>query len=87
MQPENPPAFPALDFIVPSDLEAQHVHRLGQVRGMSLRDYFAGQALHAAADAVCDDLSDPERDGPAHAARHARAAYLLADAMLTERGK
>ena len=55
--------------------------------GMSLRDYFAGQALHAASDSVCDDLSDPGRadHAPEHAARHARAAYLLADAMLAER--
>lgn len=54
---------------------------------LSLRDYFAGQALHEAADSVCDDLSDPERDGPAHAARHATAAYLLADAMLKARAE
>jgi hypothetical protein len=55
--------------------------------GMSLRDYFAGQALHAGADAVCDELSEPGRDGIAHAERHARAAYLIADAMLAERDR
>lgn len=66
------------------------------VPGMSLRDYFAGQALKGAADAVCEDLDAAEGESPlgiaqcyddarAHAERHARAAYLVADAMLKAR--
>jgi hypothetical protein len=64
--------------------------------GMSLRDWFAGEALKGGADSICDNLSDMSDGGyidgtPAqatqHAARHAKAAYLLADAMLAERTK
>lgn len=58
-------------------------------RGMSLRDYFAAQALKGAADSVCDQLSPDHQAGDAdvaaHVKRHVRAAYLLADAMLAER--
>jgi len=45
-------------------------------QGMTLRDYFAGQALiyHA-------------NWGSEHAEQAARVCYALADAMLTERGK
>ena len=48
--------------------------------GMSLRDYFAAQALIAitASDHV-DGQGDPER--------HAALAYKYADAMLEERSK
>lgn len=46
--------------------------------GMSLRDWFAGQALSA--------MSEPfaKKEKPEH---RAKAAYALADAMLVERGK
>lgn len=55
--------------------------------GMSLRDYFAAQAARLAADAVCDLLEDGasiERVG-AECDRHAKAAYMVADAMLKAR--
>jgi hypothetical protein len=52
--------------------------------GMTLRDYFAGQALYAAwngyADGYFGDCEDPNAD-------MAAAAYQLADAMLKERSK
>jgi hypothetical protein len=60
--------------------------------GMTLRDYFAAQAIRGGADALCDQL-DPlnedttEADAAEHAKRHAHAAYLLADALLAERNK
>lgn len=55
-------------------------------RGISLRDHFAGEAIRGAADAICDSLSDgDEAHARAHAERHAKAAYLLADAMLRAR--
>ncbi len=58
---------------------------LSTTTGILLRDYFAGQALHEAAGAICDDLAEKGDAGAVeHAARHAKAAYLLADAMLAE---
>lgn len=54
----------------------------GTYRGMTLRDYFAGQALASfAANDVAGKLLD--RDRP----RLAKYCYGLADAMLTERKK
>lgn len=46
--------------------------------GMSLRDYFAGQALLV----LADNAEGLDEFGSA-----ARTAYRLADAMLAERGK
>lgn len=46
--------------------------------GMSLRDWFAGQALAAVI------ASDP--DGQVPASKQAEAAYFYADAMLKDRG-
>lgn len=68
-KPYNPPAFPACN-------EAN----VNGTMGMTLRDYFAGQALagiisaHASAD---DDLPDDEEA--------ATWSYEYADAMLTAR--
>ena len=56
--------------------------------GMSLRDWFAGQASHGAADSICDVLDgNDEPTAIIHARRHARAAHIVADAMLAEREK
>ena len=44
--------------------------------GMSLRDYFAGQAMVAFMPSVMDDFS-----------YIAKRSYMMADAMLTERRK
>lgn len=61
-QPENPRAFPS------SATDDKY-------GGMTLRDWFAGQALSSpAADYHLSTLA-------------ARAAYELADAMLAERGR
>lgn len=53
--------------------------------GMSLRDYFAAQAAQRAADATCDYLESDPAEAVAHAIRHAKAAYMVADAMLAAR--
>lgn len=66
--PDNPAAFPCTGEGFESPRYTQH--------GMTLRDYFAGQALpmlHAL--------------GAKPAAEYARQAYLVADAMLAERLK
>jgi len=66
-KPDNPPAFPRPGFEQPA----------GMQDGMTLRDWFAGQALagllaHASGE---DPHKAPEM------------AYRLADAMLAEREK
>lgn len=64
---------------------------MGEVaqEGMTLRDYFAGQALSAME--IKDDSSyskiDFSHDFPSrNAANHAVAAYRIADAMIAARG-
>jgi hypothetical protein len=49
----------------------------GPVQGMSLRDWFAGQALAGL-------MAEPT-DTPVATAKYARAAYIMADAMLKAR--
>lgn len=72
-KPENPSAFPV-----------QEDDRLVGEYGMTLRDYFAGQALAGLISmATVDDiatLDTPSED-------FAEAAYGQADAMLKERAK
>jgi len=63
----NPPAFPVA---VPSDFQFVH-------EGMTLRDWFAGQAL-AGLCADCNAYLPPRE--------MARASYDLADALLAARG-
>lgn len=78
-KPENPPAFAAIGGVCRADSFGQE--------GMTLRDYFAGQALQG----FC---SNPEwvknarelKVKPAdNQENHAIAAYQMADAMLKER--
>lgn len=69
------PAFPASV----AEVQGQAVHSCDYgLPGMSLRDWFAGQALIAIGynDHV-DGASDPER--------HAATAYRIADAMIAAR--
>ena len=82
-------AFPSFERVQEwDDSSGRYRDYYLSVEGMKLRDWFAGQALHEAAGAVCDDLSENGDDGAReHAARHAKAAYLLADAMVAERKK
>ena len=70
--PHNPQAFPHMEPRDPSFTFTQN--------GMTLRDWFAGQALSAAWDA-CD--KGYVEGGNAEIAR---CAYQLADAMLAARG-
>lgn len=53
---------------------------VGIASGMSLRDYFAGQALIAIG-------SNDHVDGRGDAERHAVTAYQIADALIAERAK
>lgn len=67
---ENPPANP---YAFPRANECQY--------GMTLRDYFAGQALAGFAGSQSANVYSWVED------RVARSAYEIADAMLAERAK
>ncbi len=55
--------------------------------GMTLRDWFAGQALQAIISATCAGQHDPStKHGKSVEAAMAMDAYLLADAMIAARG-
>lgn len=73
IKPENPPAFP-----MP---ETQDMHG---GYGMTLRDYFAGQALTG----LCfgSEISDPDRMA-LMTSIFGFMSYEIADAMLKARGK
>ena len=53
-------------------------------QGMTLRDYFAGQALVAISSLWKGNIGDFDNEA---ADRAARASYRMADAMLAEREK
>lgn len=72
------PAFPVQTFFNPNSGEMGNTGQYWDGNGMSLRDWFAGQAL-----AVM--LYDVQLSGSFD--RYANAAYGLADAMLAERAK
>jgi len=65
------PAFPVLEL----DQVTGHIH--AQHMGMTLRDYFAGQALAGM-------MSVPSGDDPIATAVY---AYRIADALLAARGR
>jgi len=70
------PAFP---IDMPSDHPMAGPDSRMYSPGMSLRDYFAAAALaHVFTQVECGDT---------HASRAAEWAYVLADAMLSERNK
>lgn len=72
------PAFPK------QGVEDGYGKVVGEVRGMTLRDYFAAKALQgmiAGADFTIDI------DGPMLGIGRAKIAYAMADAMLAARGK
>ena len=55
--------------------------------GMSLRDWFAGQALGAVATISIQPGMKAADGGPIESRHIAQAAYNIADAMLAERSK
>lgn len=73
MGPENPPAFPNLQW--DGSAKSEHYYNFG---GMSLRDYFAGQALAG----ICGDGIPGSHHSPKATAHD---AYAYADAMLAAR--
>ena len=71
------PAFPMHPTAVPAMASA--LSGIGYTRGMSLRDWFAGQALAGQIAHECHE--DPAYD------IYAADAYAFADAMLAARAK
>lgn len=84
---DNPPAFPRTDLYGPDGC--------GLVEGspgMTLRDWFAGQAIGAIIAATSAGQHKPVKNGKAVTqasieAGIAEDAYTVADAMLAERAK
>lgn len=76
-KPENPSAFPQTELGPDGEVFCQH-------RGMTLADWFAGQAL-AGVMPVC--VGDTPRAGEAMPQAFARKAFEIADAMLAERAR
>jgi hypothetical protein len=75
MKDDSGPAFPLPDQYTPQGTPVMQGHP-----GMTLRDWFAGQALAGI-------LSDPNIHGPSVLSIVPREAYEIADAMLSERKK
>lgn len=77
-KPENPMAYPGSKW-TPDNQDVSE--------GMSLRDYFAGQALSGLCSGdIVGNMSDVA-DGARGGMREAKAAYQIADAMLKARSK
>ena len=70
-KPENPPAFPSTETFLDGTHYTNHP-------GMTLRDYFAAQALAGIMAAIPSTIRYEEADV-------AKDCYALADAMLARR--
>jgi hypothetical protein len=86
-KPDGGPAFPSIESeyagaAVLSDEQDKPYTHVRSVGGMTLRDYFAGQALTGLVLACC--IANTELLGPGKAAS---AAYEFADAMIAQREK
>jgi hypothetical protein len=79
------PAFPAHDYIV-GDLAKDKFAKLGETRGMLLRDYFAAKAMEGWL-ASYGDVPHPSTgaNGDTNALAIALQSYAMADAMLKAR--
>lgn len=73
------PAFP----IGPKNLGFEGSHGMGVSPGMTLRDWFAGQALAGWLASPIEGPDFPTIDG--HAKHAAESCYLYADAMIAAR--
>lgn len=77
VMPDNPPAFPRTGEGFGNDLY--------DTPGMSLRDWFAGQALVACGEPYGGRTDDTHARRDYLYREHAKRLYAIADAMLTAR--
>lgn len=88
--PAFPPKTPIFIYY-PQDAGKQLEEELKRVEdlntGMTLRDWFAGQALAMLGDPKVANLSCCEEENHSIDRRLAEACYGIADAMLKARGK
>lgn len=82
------PAFPSPSFAVPRSLDAEHIVKLRDMQGMTLRDYFAAKAMQGFLAEAANPRFGVTQEPPnaVHWTAFAQDAYLLADAMLAARG-
>jgi len=65
--------------------ESEHYHGMD---GMTLRDYFAGQALASISGRMAEGVAELElKNNEPKGSRFAKYAYNIADAMIAERSK
>lgn len=89
MKDDGGPAFPSgpLQFKTTGSTANPTVETVNFL-GMTLRDYFAAKVISAMLDGnLAVVAKEAAKEGLTHGAYLARAAYILADAMLAERAK
>jgi hypothetical protein len=79
MKDQGGPAYPQhyVEKGFRGDMETGEVYGEG---GLTMRDYFAGQALAGMVSSMADDPHIPWKEG-------ARACYMVADAMIKVRNE
>ena len=80
-KPDNPPAFPDPCGAHPGFYQPWGAHPPHEAKGMTLRDWFAGQAL------ASNDYYQSEYATIKDLRQMTGECYRMADAMLAERGK
>lgn len=84
MDPRDFPAFPAYGLPTGEDHANGEPEPTRNFPGMTLRDYFAAQALPSILQAALEGRTSPNK-GENNLQSSAKAAYLVADAMLEAR--
>ena len=80
-KPDGGPAFPVLHET------CQRINESEMYSGMTLRDYYKGQALIGLANRLTDERFEHLFNGTQGGMKEAIVAGVLADAMLQEREK
>ena len=90
-KPDGGPAFPLMYLSKGTKIEdgVLHIEMKGD-NGMSMRDYFAGQALAGflANKELCENATgEADRTGSSVISVYALSVYAVADAMIAARAK
>ena len=84
-KPDGGPAFPI--YTLQCDNRGHLTNVATYLNGMTLRDYFAGQALAGLLANPTLDVTNKSGDGESDSDIIAKACFYFADAMLAEREK